>query len=298
MEDISYCSQTSWILNDTIRNNIILSSPFNEVTYNMVLKVSQLETDLLALKDGDSTEIGTKGINLSGGQKQRLSLARALYNTMNDIYIFDDILSAIDVNIGNKIFKDYMRKYLKDKTRIFVTHQIQFLSQCDHFITMENKDGKMKCTYYESYSELVASGINLDEFINQKLERKSSERLSEIETDENDDKNKSIYNESAGKLIENEERETGYVKLPIYQSYIQKGGTVLFSIFVFFFFISQMADLCQVFFISYWTDNVDTVTGITRIHNNQWFLNIILVFELGIIMFLYVYYLCMNFYYL
>lgn len=289
MEDISYCSQTSWILNDTIRNNIILASPFNEVTYNLVLKVSQLEADLVALKDGDSTEIGTKGINLSGGQKQRLSLARALYNTMNDIYIFDDILSAIDVNIGNKIFKECMRKYLKDKTRIFITHQIQFLSQCDHFITMENKDGKMKCTYYNSYSDLVASGINLSEFINQKLERKSSERLSEIDMDDDGkEKNDSIYNESAGKLIQNEERETGYVKWPIYQSYIQKGGTILFGFFVFFFFISQMADLCQVFFISYWTDNVDTITGIPKIHNNQWFLNIILVFELGIILFLYV----------
>lgn len=48
--------------------------------------------------------VGEKGINVSGGQKARLNLARALYSN-RDIYLFDDIISAVDVHVGNFIVR-------------------------------------------------------------------------------------------------------------------------------------------------------------------------------------------------
>ena len=56
------------------------------------------------MEGGDQTEIGERGINLSGGQKQRVQLARAVYQDC-DIYLLDDVLSAVDAQTGSFIFK-------------------------------------------------------------------------------------------------------------------------------------------------------------------------------------------------
>ena len=56
---------------------------------------------------GDQTEIGERGINLSGGQKQRIQLARAVYQHC-DIYLLDDVFSAVDAHTGSNIFKVYL----------------------------------------------------------------------------------------------------------------------------------------------------------------------------------------------
>lgn len=69
-------------------------------------------------------QIGERGANLSGGQRQRVSLARALYSN-RDIYILDDPLSALDAHVGNHIFNNAIKKQLRGKTVIFVTHQLQ-----------------------------------------------------------------------------------------------------------------------------------------------------------------------------
>lgn len=52
----------------------------------------------------DQTEIGERGINLSGGQKQRIQLARAVYQNC-DVYLLDDVFSAVDAHTGSYIFK-------------------------------------------------------------------------------------------------------------------------------------------------------------------------------------------------
>ena len=63
-----------------------------------------MESDVALLVDGVKTEIGEKGTNLSGGQKARIGLARALYSD-RDIYLLDDIISAVDVHVGDFIMK-------------------------------------------------------------------------------------------------------------------------------------------------------------------------------------------------
>lgn len=82
------------------------------------------------LPGGDQTEIGEKGINLSGGQKARVSLARAVYQDA-DVYLLDDPLSAVDVHVSKVLFEDCISDFLKGKTRVLVTHQLQYLPSAD-----------------------------------------------------------------------------------------------------------------------------------------------------------------------
>jgi ABC-type multidrug transport system fused ATPase/permease subunit len=75
---VAFAAQTSWLLNATIKNNILMGAKFDAERYSAVLEACALVRDLQTLEGGDETEIGEKGVNVSGGQKQRISLARAL----------------------------------------------------------------------------------------------------------------------------------------------------------------------------------------------------------------------------
>jgi len=108
-----------------------------------------LERDLDILPAGDVTEIGEKGINLSGGQKARISLARAVYAD-TDIIMMDDPISALDANVRKKIFSQVFQGMLKQKTRILVTHAIDFLHLTDRIIVI--KDGKIQA--FGTFNEL------------------------------------------------------------------------------------------------------------------------------------------------
>ncbi|CAF5066806.1 unnamed protein product, partial [Rotaria sp. Silwood1] len=136
---IAYVSQISWIFSGTIRENILFCKDFDKEKYERVLQSCCLITDLQSFPAGDSTVIGEKGVNLSGGQKARVSLARALY-TEADIYLFDDPLASVDPTIARKIFQQCISNQgiLNDKTRLLVTHQIQFLSEFDHCILLDH----------------------------------------------------------------------------------------------------------------------------------------------------------------
>lgn len=96
--------------------------------------------DLEILPSGDLTEIGEKGINLSGGQKARVGLARAIYAN-KDLILLDDPISALDANVKKSIFKNVIMGDLKTKTRVLVTHAIDFLHLADRIIVI--KDGKV-----------------------------------------------------------------------------------------------------------------------------------------------------------
>ena len=100
----AYVAQTAWIQNGTIEENILFGKPMHRERYKEVIRVCCLEKDLEMMEFGDQTEIGERGINLSGGQKQRIQLARAVYQDC-DVYLLDDVFSAVDAHTGTEIFK-------------------------------------------------------------------------------------------------------------------------------------------------------------------------------------------------
>ncbi|XP_035986072.1 multidrug resistance-associated protein 5 [Fundulus heteroclitus] len=137
---MAYVAQQAWILNATLRDNIMFGQEYQEDRYQSVLSACCLRPDLALLPNADLTEIGERGANLSGGQRQRISLARALYSD-RDVYILDDPLSALDAHVANHIFRNAIKKQLQSKTVIFVTHQLQYMVDCDDIILM--KDGSI-----------------------------------------------------------------------------------------------------------------------------------------------------------
>lgn len=80
--------------------------------------------------------VGERGVSLSGGQRARINLARAVYFDA-DVYLLDDPLSAVDTHVARNLFQNCIVKYLQDKTRILVTHQMQFLKQADVIVVLE-----------------------------------------------------------------------------------------------------------------------------------------------------------------
>jgi len=88
---------------------------------------------------GDLTETCEKGTNLSGGQKQRISLARAVYSRSRDIYLLDDPFSGLDSRVAKTIFERVIKGLLRNenKTLMLVTHQLQFLRECDEILVFD-----------------------------------------------------------------------------------------------------------------------------------------------------------------
>ena len=144
----------------------MFDQPYEESRYNETIKACQLESDFDILPSGDQTEIGEKGINLSGGQKARVSLARAVYAN-RDLLLMDDPISALDATVRKNIFKQVFNGICKEKTRILVTHAIDFIHLCDRIVIMDH--GKIQA--FGSYLELEHNGtLNqiIDAYGNQK----------------------------------------------------------------------------------------------------------------------------------
>lgn len=117
---IAYVPQEAWILDTTVRENILFGLPFDEARYREVLVACCLVGDLQQW-GGDMAEVGEKGQTLSGGQRQRLSLARACYSD-SDLYLLDDPISAVDANVGRLLLQNCITGFLKNKIVVLVTH--------------------------------------------------------------------------------------------------------------------------------------------------------------------------------
>lgn len=140
---LSWCEQTPWLINDTVRKNIIGFSRYDEELYRIVMLACDLDKDRASLKDGDLTVIGSNGIALSGGQKQRVALARAIYSRPQ-LALFDDPFSGLDNHTARVVFDrifskgtGLLRKW--GTTVILATQSINLLPYSDRVIVV--KDG-------------------------------------------------------------------------------------------------------------------------------------------------------------
>ncbi len=143
-KQLSYCSQDVFIINGSIRENIIGFASFKAALYERVVNSCQLQADFESLPNADETIVGSQGAALSGGQKKRISLARSLY-AEPEVAIFDDVLSGVDSrtaqNIAHDVFgpEGVLRK--SNTTVIFASQSAEFVDLFDEALVL--KDGKV-----------------------------------------------------------------------------------------------------------------------------------------------------------
>ncbi|KAF1002288.1 putative ABC transporter C family member 15 [Apium graveolens] len=246
----AYVPQSPWILTGNVRENILFGNSYDSTKYDRTIQACALIKDFELFSTGDLTEIGERGINMSGGQKQRIQIARAVYDDA-DIYLLDDPFSAVDAHTGRQLFEECLMGILKEKTILYVTHQVEFLPAADLILVMQ--DGRI--AQAGTFEELMKQNIGfevlvgahsqaLDSVLTVESASRAPQNASndgELTTEptsvdefphtkQDSEHNLSVeINEKEGKLVNEEEREKGSIGKEVYLSYltIVKGGALV-----------------------------------------------------------------------
>ena len=127
---ISVYLQESSIFHGTILENIVCDNAnIDEDRLIKVVEIASIRREIEQLNNSYNSIIGDGGNMLSKGQQQRILLARTLYKDA-DIYLFDEVINFLDESMGKRIISK-IDLFLKDKTRIYVTHQKEILKDAD-----------------------------------------------------------------------------------------------------------------------------------------------------------------------
>lgn len=256
---VAYAAQSAWLLNATIRDNILFGEPFDADRYQKVIKACALARDLETLEGGDLTEIGEKGVNVSGGQKQRISLARACYSKAKFV-LLDDPLSAVDAPTAKFLVDNAIRGLLKDRTCILVSHAVHLvLPHADYAAVIKNGVIVAQGTSQDLVKDPLAEGIyGIDLTLNS----------------QEDEDLKAMYNsqpyvlpDKAGTtLIDDEERAVGSVRFEVYQSYLIAAGGILFiSLFFFSLIVCSTVQFGNDWWLKTWTDSTAVIPQVYNI---------------------------------
>ncbi|KYR00638.1 ABC transporter C family protein [Tieghemostelium lacteum] len=262
--NVGFTTQQPFLLSASLRENVLFGKPYERSRYLQVLQACALHVDLNQLPARDLTEIGERGINLSGGQKARISLARALYSDP-DCLVLDDPLNAVDTEVAKHLFENCIQGMMSGKTRILVTHQLQFLPLADYIAVFQN-DTIIQGTY----NELKERGINFESLLKEKQMGLEDHSNSGKSSNEKDDSGSSkillkpieelISDEGTSDLLEmaklviKEDRCQGAVGLSTYMPFIRAGGSVFqFFFIVFIYAISQIAFQFSDYWLAIWT---------------------------------------------
>ncbi|XP_072031466.1 ATP-binding cassette sub-family C member 9-like isoform X2 [Amphiura filiformis] len=274
---VAYGAQKAWLMNATLRDNVLFGIPYNQGRYRKVIDACALEQDIDILPAGDMTEIGEKGINLSGGQKQRVSVARTMYSN-KPIVLLDDPLSALDVNVGGYLFREGIMGRLRkaNRTVVLVTHQLQYLQQAEKIIVMEEGQITFQGNFddmarsdpelYQRWQQdvIAATDSELSDCLSGEesaaderalLRRRVTESLLKSQTEQSMNKSTlGVEESSKGKLIQTEELARGSVSTNTYWYYVRNMGMFWAISFIFAYMLMEAFNVARNFWLSDWAE--------------------------------------------
>jgi ATP-binding cassette, subfamily C (CFTR/MRP), member 1 len=201
---VAYVAQQPWVMNASVKENIVFGHRWDPQFYNQAVEACALRDDFSTLPDGDSTEVGERGISLSGGQKARLTLARAVY-ARADIYLLDDVLSAVDQHVGRHIINRVLgpNGLLSGKTRILATNAITVLREADFICLLRDQRILEKGTY----DQLMAMKGEIANLIKSVSNEEHDSVSPSTETRSSDETDESVTMFEDGGDYDNEEAE-------------------------------------------------------------------------------------------
>jgi ATP-binding cassette subfamily C (CFTR/MRP) protein 4 len=229
---LAYAPQDPFIMDGSIRENILFGLDYDEENYRMTVEACGLDVDFGQFQNGDMTIVGDRGVQCSGGQRARIGLARALYKDA-DILVADDPLSAVDAKVGRLIFYHALqdRCVAKGKCVILATHQHQFIR--DETCILMAK-GQMSCL--GSYKECVeASGGKLHAIVDAAHEMEEStqkEAKTIVAVSQGGDNEKSKIEGKGNGDSTKESKAAGVVKLSTWAAYAKSMGGVYVGFFL------------------------------------------------------------------
>ena len=137
---ITFISQDTFLIEDTIKNNIIFfsDSDLDEEKLNFAIKFAKVDKFLGEFKEGLNYKVGSHSRRISSGQRQRIAIARSIYN-LKDILVFDEATNALDQENENLIIENLYK--LKNVTVILVSHNLKLLKSCHKIYNLS--DGKL-----------------------------------------------------------------------------------------------------------------------------------------------------------
>ncbi|EDV27235.1 uncharacterized protein TRIADDRAFT_22762, partial [Trichoplax adhaerens] len=281
--NIGYVSQQAWIISDTLRNNILFGQEYDDEKYNQVINACALRKDLELLPNGDMTFVGERGVQLSGGQRMRVHLARAAYYDA-DVYLLDDPLSAVDVDVANHLYQQCICGLLAKKTRILVTHQLHHLRSADQIIVLNDgsieyidtfENLQLKSSIFSMPAQEQSPDAENDyrkiKFVKLYLDTPNFEKKRTESYANNKDKN--------GQVIEKEIQKTGSVSWRFYMNYfVSAFGVIPSAIALVIFFLTQASLNVTDWWFSRWSTAYQNAS---LSNNGSITINTVILFELS-----------------
>ncbi|XP_037617466.1 multidrug resistance-associated protein 4-like isoform X2 [Sebastes umbrosus] len=276
---LTYAAQQPWVFPGTVRSNILFGKELNPQKYERVLRACALKRDMELLPDGDLTLIGDRGATLSGGQKARVNLARAVYQDA-DIYLLDDPLSAVDAEVGRHLFEQCICGLLKNKLRILVTHQLQYLQSADQIVVL--KEGHMVAK--GRYAELQRSGLDFTSLLKKEEEEEQQQQppqdilVRNRTLSENSvlSHTSSVHSVKDGdhlpaetvQTVPEESRAEGTIGVGLYVKYLKAGAHVVVLVVVILVnILAQVAFIMQDWWLAHWADEQEKLNVTVVIQN-------------------------------
>ncbi|XP_054864676.1 multidrug resistance-associated protein 4 isoform X2 [Amphiprion ocellaris] len=278
---LTYAAQQPWVFPGSIRSNILFGKELNPQKYERTIRACALKRDLQLLPDGDQMLIGDRGATLSGGQKARVNLARAVYQDA-DIYLLDDPLSAVDAEVGRHLFEQCICGLLKNKPRILVTHQLQYLKAADQIVVL--KEGHMVAK--GTYTELQQSGVDFTSLLKKDEEDEQQQPAQDIPARSRTLSQNSVLSQTSSvqsvmdgdslpaepvQTLAEESRAQGTIGVRLYVKYLRAGASIVTLLAAIVLnLLAQGAYIMQDWWLAYWADEQEKLDALnTTITNAQ-----------------------------
>jgi len=218
--------------------------------------------------EGLDTWCGSDGTQLSGGQKQRVAIARAVFANP-DIFILDDVLSALDAHVTAHICSNLFNgPLMKGKSVVLVTHSKAALHLSTTVLAI---DTEKKIVFTGSYEEFRSSGISAQTLEEQKEEPETVAAVPEAQKDVAAPASKDATTDSKAngangstnqqkaplqrQVSAGEERSTGAVGFAVYKAYAQAcGGVLPVCFFLFSIAFSEGSRNATDAYLTYWSN--------------------------------------------